>query len=156
MFSKMSFLIHLNFSPLASIIFIQFLMKLQFMDMFKITLTAFYHHGRVHDVFCHFYQEKLFLHILHKIIVHDVSSLSSSKTFVAFSACYSTWCFIIFFVKKCLSHFMHFKFMVGHIMSDEFLFVKKRSSHLLHVTAHDASSFSSSKKRLSHFMHLIS
>ena len=38
-FRKMSFMIHLNFSPLASIIFIHFFMKLQFMDTFKITFN---------------------------------------------------------------------------------------------------------------------
>ena len=49
-FRKMSFMIHLNFSPLASIIFIQFLMKLEFMDTLKITLNCILLHGSAHDV----------------------------------------------------------------------------------------------------------
>ena len=131
-FCKMSSLIHFNFSPLASIIFIHFLMKLQFMDTFKITFNCILLHGRAHDVWWISFSSKNISHISCSIefmvgyimsdefpfrqktfltftalrvhgTAHDASSLSSSKTFITFYAWYSTWCFVTFRQKR-ISH----------------------------------------------------
>ena len=76
----------------------------------------------------HFLRQKRFSHSFH-ITVHDASSLSSSKTFITFTA----------------FNLSLFSCMVGNIMSGEFLFIKKYSSHSIYVTAHEASSHSLSK-----------
>ena len=55
----MTFMINLNFSPLASIIFIHFFMKLQFMDTFKITFNYDSAHAMPHGVLKHVLPDSL-------------------------------------------------------------------------------------------------
>ena len=144
-FRKMSSLIHFVFSPLASILFIQLLMKLQF-----ITFKCILLNGRPHDVWynsfssinishisCNFqfmvrnimsdefpFRQKTFFAFTalqvhgtpHNVWWISFSSKNVSHIYCTSSSWYSTWCFITFFVKNVY----HILCMTQHMMFRHF------------------------------------